>query len=73
MGNLWCKTRFVYDNVYGLGLPNVPDFEYLNDMWQHEKEKEDGLLIQIQALGNDPINNLDIVDSIPLLLNPSKF
>ena len=49
-------------------------FEYLNDMWQHEKEKEDGLLIQIQALGNDLINNLDIpIDPNPLLPNQSKF
>jgi len=53
---------------------NVRDFEYLNDMWQHEKEKEDGLLIQIQALGNDLINNLDIpIDPNPLLPNQSKF
>ena len=53
---------------------NVRDFEYLNNMWQHEKEKEDGLLIQIQALGNDLINNLDIpIDPNPLLPNQSKF
>ena len=53
---------------------NVRDFEYLNDMWQHEKEKEDGLLIQIQALGNDLINNLDIpIDPNPLLPNQSTF
>jgi hypothetical protein len=53
---------------------NVRDFEYLNDMWQNEKEKEDGLLIQIQALGNDLINNLDIpIDPNPLLPNQSKF
>ena len=53
---------------------NVRDFEYLNDMWQHEKEKKDGLLIQIQALGNDLINNLDIpIDPNPLLPNQSKF
>jgi hypothetical protein len=53
---------------------NVRDFEYLNDMWQHEKEKEDGLLIQIQALGNDLINNLDIpIDPNPLLPNQSQF
>ena len=53
---------------------NVRDFEYLNNMWQHEKEKEDGLLIQIQALGNDLINNRDIpIDPNPLLPNQSKF
>ena len=53
---------------------NVRDFEYLNDMWQNEKEKEDGLLIQIQALGNDLINNLDIpIDPNPLLPNQSTF
>ena len=53
---------------------NVRDFEYLNRMWQHEKEKEDGLLIQIQALGNDLINNLEIpIDPNPLLPDQSKF
>jgi len=53
---------------------NVRDFEYLNDMWMHEKEKEDGLLIQIQALGNDLKNMLDIpIDANPLLPDQSKF
>ena len=53
---------------------NVRDFEYLNNMWQHEKEKEDGLLIQIQALGNDLVNNLDIpIDPNPLLPSQSNF
>jgi len=53
---------------------NVRDFEYLNNMWEQEKHKEDGLLIQIQALGNDLINELQIpIDANPLLPNQSKF
>jgi len=53
---------------------NVRDFEYLNDMWENEKEKEDSLLIHIQALGNDLISELDIpIDPNPLLPSQSKF
>jgi len=53
---------------------NVRDFEYLNEMWQHEKQKEDGLLIQIQALGNDLISELNIpIDPNPLLPRQSQF
>lgn len=53
---------------------NVRDFEYLNTMWENEKEKEDSLLIHIQALGNDLISELDIpVDPNPLLPGQSKF
>ena len=53
---------------------NVRDFEYLNNMWEQEKHKEDGLLIQIQALGNDLITNLGIpIDANPLLPDQSRF
>ena len=53
---------------------NVRDFEYLNSMWENEKEKEDSLLIHVQALGNDLISELDIpIDPNPLLPNQSKF
>ena len=53
---------------------NVRDFTYLNNMWEQEKYKEDGLLIQIQALGNDLINELQIpIDANPLLPMQSKF
>ena len=53
---------------------NVRDFEYLNSMWQHEKEKEDSLLIQIQALGNNLKDELNIpIDANPLLPDQSKF
>jgi len=53
---------------------NVRDFEYLNDMWENEKEKEDSLLIHIQALGNDLISELNIpIDPNPLLPSQSKF
>ena len=53
---------------------NVRDFEYLNDMWEQEKHKEDGLLIQIQALGNNLITNLGIpIDANPLLPDQSRF
>lgn len=53
---------------------NVRDFEYLNDMWEQEKHNEDGLLIQIQALGNDLINELNIpIDPNPFLPGQSTF
>ena len=53
---------------------NVRDFKYLNNMWEHEKIKEDSLLIHIQALGNDLKATLDIpIDPNPLLPDQSKF
>jgi len=53
---------------------NVRDFEYLNNMWEQEKHKEDGLLIQIQALGNDLKSELNIpIDANPLLPDQSTF
>jgi len=52
----------------------VRDFEYLNAMWENEKEKEDSLLIQIQALGNELVSNLEIpIDPNPLLPQQSNF
>jgi hypothetical protein len=52
----------------------VRDFEYLNNLWENEKEKEDSLLLHIQALGNDLITELDIpIDPNPLLPKQSEF
>jgi len=43
-------------------------------MWENEKEKEDSLLIQIQALGNELVSNLEIpIDPNPLLPQQSNF
>ena len=53
---------------------NVRDFEYLNNMWEQEKHKEDGLLIQVQSLGNKLISELNIpIDPNPLLPGQSNF
>ena len=53
---------------------NVRDFQYLNNMWLEEQQKEDSLLIHIQALGNDLKAMLDIpIDANPLLPDQSVF